>query len=92
MGFQSKDELYKSGDEQAITAYESLLGTKLAPEELDDLNNRLSGLASRRRGAQSILSSQDDGMIYFDTGSPNQVRNSDVMRQAALQSRQPPTR
>jgi len=92
MGFQSKNELYKSGDEQAITAYESLLGTKLAPEELDDLNNRLSGLAAKRRGAQSILSRQDDGMLYFDTGAPNQVRNSDLIRQAALQSRQPPTR
>jgi hypothetical protein len=92
MGFQNKEELYKSGDEQAITAYESLLGTKLAPEELDDLNNRLSGLASRRRGAQSILSRQDDGMMYFDTGAPNQVRNSEVMKQADLQSRVPTTR
>lgn len=95
MGFESKDELYDSGDTKAIEVYEAMLGTKLAPEELTDFRARLQTIARDRRQAGTVLDAEQAASaaglpvpLYFDTGSANQVRASEVARQAQLRKQQ----
>jgi len=95
MGFESKSDLYDSGDDQAITAYESMLGVKLAPDELEDLRGRLLNLGRNRRQAGVILDAEQEAAdtgnqapLYFYEGNARQITPSELARQAQLRKQQ----
>lgn len=95
MGFESKSDLYDSGDEQAIAAYESMLGVKLAPDELEDLRGRLLNLGRNRRQAGVILDAEQEAAdageqapLYFYEGNARQITPSELARQAQLRKQQ----
>ena len=95
MGFENKNALYDSGDDKAITAYESMLGVRLAPLELVDLRSRLQNIARTRRQADTILNAEQAAVdaggqapLYFYTGNDRQITPAELARQAQLRKRQ----
>ena len=78
MGFQSKQDLYDSGDPDSISRYESLVGAKIPGSEWEDIANRLQLIAQRGRQADSVLSAEQQGGLYFYEGAPGQLTPQEI--------------